>query len=104
TGYISKQSIDAADSMLALPAYGYLHYTEGSGNKSALLDMNREKELMYRESPAMPHIAVPLYTYDAFSITGEGTGGMFRAYRGDIGFVFDPFIRTKSMSDRLSAD
>jgi len=104
TGYVSKQSIDAADSMLALPAYGYLHYTEGSGNKSALLDMNREKELMYRESPAMPHIAVPLYTYDAFSITGEGTGGMFRAYRGDVGYVYDHFIRTKDISDRASVD
>ncbi|HVU57801.1 MAG TPA: PA14 domain-containing protein [Puia sp.] len=104
TGYISKHGIDQPDTALALPAYGYLHYQDGANNKSALLDMNREKELTYTESPAMPHIAVPFYTYDAFSITGEGTGGMFRAYRGDIGYVYDHFIRTKDNSDKTSVD
>jgi hypothetical protein len=104
TGYVSKHRIDPTDTALSLPAYGYLHFQEGSTNNTALLDMNREKELAYRESPAIPHIAVPFYTYDAFSITGEGTGGMFRAYRGDIGYVNDHFIRTKDMSDRASVD
>lgn len=104
SGYVSKQGIDDADTLLALPAYGYLHYQDGAGNKSALLDLNREKELVYRESPVMPHIAVPLYTYDAFSITGEGTGGMFRAYRGDVGYIYDHFIRTRDISDRASVD
>ncbi|HYE54187.1 MAG TPA: PA14 domain-containing protein, partial [Chitinophagaceae bacterium] len=95
---------EGADTLLALPAYGYLHYTEGARNKSALLDFNREKELTFREKPATPHIAIPVYTYDAFSITGEGTGGSFRAYRSDIGFVYDHFIRTKDESDRFSGD
>lgn len=104
SGYVSKQFIAPADTLSALPAYGYLHYQDGAANKSALLDFNREKELAYRESPPVPHIAVPMYTYDAFSITGEGTGGMFRAYRGDIGFVYDHFIRSKDNSDRASVD
>lgn len=104
SGYVSTQGIDPADTLLALPAYGYLHYQDGAANPSALLDYNREKEMVYRENPPMPHIAVPIYTYDAFSITGEGTGGMFRAYRGDIGYVHDHFIRTKDASDRFSAD
>jgi hypothetical protein len=104
SGYVSKQGILAADTLSALPAYGYLHYQDGAANKSALMDFNREKELAYRESPPVPHIAVPIYTYDAFSITGEGTGGMFRAYRGDIGYIFDHFIRSKDASDRASVD
>lgn len=104
SGYVSRQGIDAADTTLSLPAYGYLHYQDGSNNKSALLDMNREKEMVYRDKPPMPHIAVPIYTYDAFSITGEGTGGMFRAYRGDIGSINDHFIRTKDASDKGSVD
>lgn len=104
SGYISKQGIAAADTTLSLPAYGYLHYQDGANNKSALLDMNREKEMVYRDNPPMPHIAVPIYTYDAFSITGEGTGGMFRPYRGDIGYIYDHFIRTKDVSDRGSVD
>lgn len=104
SGYGSSQYIAPADTLLALPAYGYLHFQDGVGHDNGLLDMNREKELPYRDKPTMPHIAVPFYTYDAFSITGEGTGGMFRAYRGDIGYVHDHFIRTRDGSDRLSID
>jgi hypothetical protein len=104
SGYVSKQGIKSQDSMLAVPSFGYLYYQEGAKNRSSLLDFNREKEIPYREKPAMPHIAVPMYTYDAFSITGEGTGGMFRAYRGDIGFIHDHFIRTKDASNRISID
>jgi len=104
SGYVSSQTIEPADTLLALPAYGYLHYQDGIAHDNGLLDMNREKELPYHDKPTVPHIAVPFYTYDAFSITGEGTGGMFRAYRGDIGYVHDHFIRTKDASDRLSVD
>jgi hypothetical protein len=103
-GYVSKQFVAKADTLLALPAYGYLYYQNGAKNETALMDFNREKELVYRDYPPIPHIAVPFYTYDAFSITGEGTGGMFRAYRGDIGFMFDHFIRTKDNSARGGAD
>jgi len=104
SGYVSKQRVDPQDTLIALPAYGYLYYQDGAKNNNALLDFNREKEVMYRESPPVPNIAIPNYTYDVFSITGEGTGGMFRPYRGDIGFMHDPFIRTRDASDRLSVD
>lgn len=104
SGYVSKQKIEASDTLRALPSFGYLHYQDGNQNQGALLDFNREKELPYREKPAMPHIAIPMYTYDAFSITGEGTGGMFRAYRNDIGFVYDHFMKTKDKSDNASLD
>lgn len=104
SGYISSQFIAAQDTLLALPAYGYLNFQEANGNQSALLDYNLEKDLPYREKPPVPHIAIPSYTYDAFSITGEGTGGMFRAYRSDIGFVHDHAMRTRDISDRASID
>ncbi|WP_315814256.1 PA14 domain-containing protein [Paraflavitalea speifideaquila] len=104
SAYISKQYIDKADTLMELPSYGYLHYQTGAQNRASLLDFNREKEMPYREKPAVPHIALPVYTYDAFSITGEGTGGMFRAYRSDIGFVHDHFIRTKDKSGRLDLE
>lgn len=104
SGYVSKQRIDDQDTTLTLPSYGYLNYQEATGNPAALLDFNREKEIPYREKPPVPHIAIPSYTYDVFSITGEGTGGMFRAYRGDIGFVYDHAIQTKDESARASVD
>jgi hypothetical protein len=101
-GYSSVQKIEAADTSLSVPAYGYLYYDKAKGNQNSLLDFNREKDVAYTNSS--PHIAMPIYTYDTYSITGEGTGGMFRPYRGDIGYVFDHAMATKSDSKALSID
>lgn len=98
SGYLSRQYIAPKDKTLSLPAYGYLNYQSGVNNGSALMDFNREKETVYREKPAVPNIGVPSYTYDVFSISGEGTGGSFRAYRNDIGYVFDHEMTTRSKS------
>ena len=104
SGYGGKEYIAGGDTSLSLPAFGYLNYQNINGNWSALTDFNREKELPYREKPAIPHIAVPAYTYDLFTIAGEGTGGMFRAYRGDIGFVADHQMQSKTTTGALSVD
>ncbi|MCF6405194.1 PA14 domain-containing protein [Chitinophaga filiformis] len=104
SGYVSKQRIAPEDKRTALPAYGYLNYHTANGNEGALLDYNREKEIAYREKPTVPNIAVPSYTYDVFSISGEGTGGMFRAYRGDLGFIYDHAVKTRDNSTRGSVD
>ncbi|NII28601.1 hypothetical protein HB364_26190 [Pseudoflavitalea sp. X16] len=101
-GYASTQKIATDDRTVKVPAYGYLYYEKGGGNKNVLLDFNREKDVAFNQET--PHIALPVYTYDTYSITGEGTGGMFRPYRGDIGFVHDHMMATKSNSDRLSID
>jgi hypothetical protein len=104
SGYVSKQWIAPEDKVMYMPAYGYLNYQNGARDPGALLDFNREKEMPYREKPEIPNIAVPSYTYDVFSMSGEGTGGTFRAYRGDIGYVYDHHMRTKDESGRLSVD
>lgn len=96
TGYQSRETIEPEDRVRKLPAYGYLHYEDGVKRPEALLDFNRERELPVKE--ALKTIAVPAYTYDVFSISGEGTGGMFRAYRSDIGYVYDPYMKTKDKS------
>lgn len=104
SGYVTKQFIAEGDKRRQLPAYGYLHYQRAGSNRAVMLDFNREKDMPYREKPAVPHIAVPAYTYDVFSMSGEGTGGMFRAYRGDVGFVHDPFVRSRDRSNSGSVD
>jgi hypothetical protein len=104
SGYVSTQGIFDGDTVVTLPAYGYLNYQNSIGNESALLDYNRERDIPYREKPAVPHIALPSYTYDVFSITGEGSGGMFRAYRGDIGAVYDHYMKSRDASDAGSID
>jgi len=104
SGYVSKQYIDDEDKTMRLPAYGYLNYQNGSANPGALLDFNREKEMAYRSKPEIPNIAIPSYTYDVFSMSGEGTGGSFRAYRSDIGYVYDHAMRTRDKSGGASVD
>lgn len=104
TGYVSKQRITDEDKRLVLPAYGYLNYQYGKKDNRSLLDFNREKDMPYRDKPAVPHIGLPSYTYDVFNISGEGTGGTFRAYRGDIGYIRDNGMRTKDESNRFSLD
>ena len=102
SGYVSTQSL--AENERIIPAYGYLNSQNGAKDPNVLLDYNRDKEVIYRDKPAVNNIAIPSYTYDAFSISGEGTGGMFRAYRSDIGYVFDHRNDTKSESGSLALD
>jgi hypothetical protein len=102
--YASEQVIKPEDGRMALPAYGYLNYQQAGANTSVLLDFNRERDIPYREKPEVPNIGIPSYTYDVFSMSGEGTGGMFRAYRGDIGYVFDHTMKTKDASGNASID
>jgi hypothetical protein len=104
TAYFVKQSIEPDDQHLALPAYGYLNYQAANGNQRALMDYNREKDITYRESPEVYNIGMPFYTFDIFSISGEGSGGMFRPYRGDVGYVFDHHMESKDKSMSLGGE
>lgn len=102
SGYQSRQYIAPADRVMTLPAFGYLYYYNGAGNDRALLDYNREREMPIKEG--IKNIAIPSYTNDVFSITGEGTGGMFRAFRSDIGYVYDHFMATRDNSGSLGGE
>lgn len=104
SAYYGRDYIADDDTAMLVPAYGYLNFQNRGSAWSALTDFNREKEMPYRESPAIPNIAVPSYTYDIFSMSGEGNGGMFRAYRGDIGFIADHLISSKTTTGKLSLD
>ncbi|HEY0611464.1 MAG TPA: hypothetical protein VGD35_17455, partial [Chitinophaga sp.] len=104
SGYVSKQYIADEDKRMRIPAFGYLNYQNAAGNPGVLLDFNREKEMAYREKPEIPNIAIPSYTYDVFSMSGEGTGGSFRAYRSDIGYMYDHSMRTRDKSGGASVD
>ncbi|MBW7893432.1 MAG: hypothetical protein H3C48_20945, partial [Chitinophagaceae bacterium] len=103
-GFYSRQYIAKADTTQLFPAYGYLYYQNAKSLSNALLDYNREKELMYHAHPPIPHIAIPSYTYDIYSITAEGSGGMFRPYRGDIGYMRDASVKSKSGDGSISLD
>ncbi|WP_207516076.1 PA14 domain-containing protein [Longitalea luteola] len=99
-GYISEQKVE--EKTRTMPAYGYMYYEKAGNDQNVLLDYNREKDVSWSESS--PHIAIPVYTYDTWSISGEGTGGMFRPFRSDIGFVFDHKMTTKSGNDNIGTN
>jgi hypothetical protein len=96
TAYLSTQTL--SEPTQTRPAYGYLYMQKGNDNENALLDFNRDKDVPFKvdKKNPTPHIAIPTQTYDVFSISGEGTGGMFRAYRGDVGYVHDPAMSNTS--------
>ncbi|MFT3683038.1 MAG: PA14 domain-containing protein [Ferruginibacter sp.] len=101
-GYYVENKIADEDKETKHPAYGMLYYQRANNDPSALLDFNRANDVMY--TPASPAIAMPVYTYDVFSINGEGTGGCFRAYRGDLGNIRDAYVSTKDDSKSLALD
>ena len=89
-GYYVRSGIKEKDETILKSAYGYLHYERSRLDENALLDFNRHKEGIYRVRPLAQNIGIPVYTYDIFSVSGEGSSGTFRAYRSDIGSMRDP--------------
>lgn len=85
-GSYSKQKIQNTSETRA--AYGY-YYLQGaaSGVGSKILDFNREKD--GGVSKDIPALALAGYTYDIFSVQGQGVGGSYRLMRSDIGHVAD---------------
>lgn len=92
SGSYSQTSIK--NHTVSKPAFGYLNYQHASGNEDAMLDFDRLNDNVV--IPQTPIISVPEYTYDVYSISGQGTGGSFRPYRSNSGFVHD--YNTKSTS------
>jgi hypothetical protein len=100
--YKSVQEIEKDDETVRMPAYGYLYQDAAKGQEKVLMDYNRDKEGLFRAST--PNIAIPQYTFDTYTINGEGVGGMFRPYRGDVGYVFDNAMQSKSKSFSAALD
>ena len=82
--------------------YGYLYHTEGSKTNGAVLDCNRDGQLMYRED--MPNVPLSYGTYDNFSVAGQGVGGQFRLYRNDIGMLHNGYHKNTSSTTTLGIE
>lgn len=101
-GYVQEARIDKSDRVQVKPAYGYMYYEDAKDDVNALMDFNRLNDRVYNLKT--PILSVPVYTYDVFSISGEGTGGSFRGYHGNMGYVRDHYNRTKTGSFAVSLD
>jgi hypothetical protein len=89
-GYYSHQKLKKDFESVDKKSYGYLYSGEATKDDhpdDILHDINREKDAGYsKQSPALP---ITNYTYDIYTVSGQGVGGMFRPYRSDIGHVHD---------------
>jgi hypothetical protein len=101
-GYSTESWIADKDKETTHQAYGMLNYQKANDNPNAILDFNRANDGVY--TPNSPAIAMPVYTYDVFSINGEGTGGSFRATRNDLGYMRDAHIKTRDDAGSLGLD
>lgn len=68
-------------------AYGYLYAHNGAADSRGIQDLGREKEAGF--SRFKKYLPVSQHTYDLYSVTGQGTGGVFRPHRGNVGTIFD---------------
>lgn len=100
--YKQKSEIADNDIVQTKPLVGYIYYEKAQDNPNAVMDFTRLND---REvTPNTPIISAPQYTYDVFSVQGEGTGGSFRAYRNDIGYVRDNYSKSKDKNDAAGVD
>lgn len=100
--YSQKSEIAAEDVTQRKPLVGYLYYQVAANNPNAVMDFTRfnDKEV----TPHTPIISAPQYSYDVFSIQGEGTGGTIRPYRSDMGYVRDNYTVSRDKSLSIGAD
>lgn len=67
-------------------AYGYFHIE--NADDDGLMDFNRDNEITPNKQ--LDHLPTTILTHDIYSVSGQGTGGVFRPYRSRVGLVGDP--------------
>jgi hypothetical protein len=78
------------------PAFGYNHLGNGQNNQKAVLDFTRENDGAITKNT--PGLAIPSLANDVFSPSGHGIGGSYKPIRNEIGYLFDAYQYTKSIS------
>ncbi|HEV2481621.1 MAG TPA: hypothetical protein VGS79_18250 [Puia sp.] len=100
--YEQLSTIDPSKYIQYKPMVGYLYYENAMANPNAVTDFTRFND---REvTPNTPIISAPQYTYDVYTIQGEGTGGSIRPYRGDLGYVRDNYTGSQDNSSGFGLD
>lgn len=80
--------------------YGYNNLQNADVN--SVTDFTRDRD--GRFNPDMAYLAAGTMTYDVLAISGQGTAGMYRAFRNDIGTVSDPATGTRNEANSKSVE
>lgn len=81
-------------------AYGYAN-THEAGEED-VLDFNLEKDGSF--SVNTTNMPVANYTYDIYSIQGQGVSGTYRPYRNQVGYIYDTKITDFSASGTIGVE
>ena len=100
SGFYSEQRLNRKQEQV--PGYGYLYTHNGVDGNNSMLDFNREKDGAF--STNVPSLPLSSFTYDVYSVSGQGVGGMYRPYRSDFGHLFDKQVNTSSTSGNLGIE
>ncbi|MBI3133513.1 MAG: hypothetical protein HYZ14_02450 [Bacteroidetes bacterium] len=83
--YFTTQMMSDASKDVLEKTYGYDNTHKA--HKNDVLDFNREKDGNF--SVNTTHLPLTNYTYDIYSVQGQGVSGMFRPFRSQVGYVYD---------------
>lgn len=83
--YFTTQLLRESSKDILENAYGYDNTHLSSA--SDVLDFNREKDGNF--SVNTTNLPLTNYTYDIYSVQGQGVSGMFRPFRSQVGYVHD---------------
>ena len=86
SGYIITQKLE--NKSKSFKSYGYIYADKANDNLNVLHDFNREKDGIYY--PKQKKIPLGIQTFDLYSISGQGIGGLFRPNRCNLMQIFDP--------------
>jgi len=100
--YANTQIIDPDKRTHTNPAYGYFNLNNGQYNDAALLDFNRDNDGSFTKYT--PNLPSAYLTNDVFSIQAQGIAGSYRAFRNEIGYVFDPLTESHSTSGNFGLE
>lgn len=100
TAYGSVMKVKEEEKEKAVKAYGYIN-TENAGEFD-VLDFNREKDGAV--SVNTTNLPVTNYTYDMYTVQGQGVSGSYRAYRNQVGYVYDTYVSDGSFSGSLGLE
>lgn len=98
--YATIMSVAKKNQNKKSPSYGYSH-TESAG-VDGILDFNREKDGSVSQNTT--NLPITNYTYDIHSVQGQGVSGMYRAFRSQVGYVYDARVVDVSASGALGLE
>lgn len=97
-GVVTKVREDEKNTQVQ--AFGYAHTEKAS--QHSVLDFNREKDGTF--SVNSKNLPITNYTYDIYSVQGQGVSGTYRPYRNQVGYVYDTYVWDGSFSGSLGIE